>query len=136
MCGGYIQTSVPPLTVLSEVHSTEPRRALTFFSDFYCRQLSRENIMKLKFQLGVKGSYGGGDAIGQSGSHLVGGFLFVGFFVGIFDFRLSNRHFSVDNLVVFVLLGSSRYPLGDADLGANSFSLFPSLLWLKICNKR
>jgi hypothetical protein len=59
MCGGYIQTSVPPLTVLSEVHSTEPRRAFTFFSDFYCRQLSRENMMKLKIQLGVKGSYGG-----------------------------------------------------------------------------
>ena len=32
MRGGYIHTSEPPLIVLSEVHSTEPRRALIFFS--------------------------------------------------------------------------------------------------------
>jgi hypothetical protein len=61
---------------------------------------------------------------------------FVCFFVGIFDFRLSDRQFSVDDLVLFVLLGSRRYPLGDADLSADSSSLLPSLLLLKICDKR
>ena len=54
--------------------------------------------------------------------------FFVCFFVGIFDFRLSDRQFSVDDLVLFVLLGSRRYPLGDADLSADSSSLLPSLL--------
>jgi hypothetical protein len=63
---------------------------------------------------------------------LVGRVLFVGFI----DLRLSYRHFSVDDLVVFVLLGRSRYPLGDADLSADSLSLLPSLLWLKICDKK
>ena len=70
------------------------------------------------------------------GSRLVGGVLFISFFVGIFDFRLCDRHFSVDDLVVFIFLGRSRCPLGDADLSANCSSLFPSFLWLIICDKR
>ena len=64
---------------------------------------------------------------GTDGSLLVGGVFLVGFFVGIFDFRLGYRHLCVDYFIVLVLLGRSRNKLCDSDLRADSSSLFPFL---------
>ena len=62
------------------------------------------------------------------GIALVGGVLFVGLLVGVFDLRLGDGQFGVDKVVPLAGLFARWSPLRDADVAADGAAFLPASL--------